>query len=870
MNSRTEFDSHANMVVLGKHAYVFERTGRTCNVSPFTSELGVAPNVPVVDGAIAYDCPFTFKPYILIVRNALYLPQMDHNLIPPFIMRAAGVNVSDVAKIHCADPTVDDHCIIFGDGGKDDLRIPLQLQGIFSYFHTRIPTKTELMDCDKLFITPDASDWNPHCLSFEQNERAMLTYDGEMSENSRRRNVPMALLDNDGEHTLEIAQITVDDWEDNIDTNISCAHVTPCVAEPNISGDNEVEEFAKALSLRGEVSKMFGTLGSTDASFSNKSLFDEPITSDMNELESVLMSMLDPSEVNEVQAAISAISADKSAGISPEMLAKVWCIPENLAKCAVDQNTQLCRHNADNHLSRHLSTNDRMLRYRRLQSIFYTDTMFALKHRSTRGNACCQIFVSDKGFVAIYPMKSQKEFPTALHWFCKQVGVPDTMVVDGHRSLQSGKVRRFCDQVGTTLKIPEAHTPWANRAELYIGILKEATRKDLRSSNAPMVLWDYAIERRARIHNAVPRPLFQSNGLAPHTATFGVEGDISNICTFGWYEWVYYRDDCSFPENKEKLGRVLDPIKNEGNEMAQAILNSNAKVVSRRSLRRLNVEERHSDTHKQKQKLFDEVVKKKLGDSMKTTMKPDYTPYSDNDEPELIVAPEENDPINIDGTAAFEQPVTDQWINAELNLTQGEALQNAKVIGRSKDENGQIIGTYHENPMLNTVVYDVEFPDGEIKEYGANIIAENMYAQVDSDGHRHQLVDGIIDFKKDPDKAVSMADKYIVTKSGQRRMRKSTTGWKLLVQFKNSSEEWIPLSVMKESNPVEVAEFAVARGIDQEPAFAWWVPYTLRKRDVIISAVVGGVRQITHKYGVEVPRSIKESFDLDAKNGNTY
>ena len=53
--------------------------------------------------------------------------------------------------------------------------------------------------------------------------------------------------------------------------------------------------------------------------------------------------------------------------------------------------------------------------------------------------------MSDKGFVAIYPMKSQKELPTALHWFCKQVGVPDTMVVDGHRSLQSGKVRRFCD-----------------------------------------------------------------------------------------------------------------------------------------------------------------------------------------------------------------------------------------------------------------------------------------------------------------------------------------------------------------------------------------------------------------------------------------
>ena len=103
-----------------------------------------------------------------------------------------------------------------------------------------------------------------------------------------------------------------------------------------------------------------------------------------------------------------------------------------------------------------------MLRYRRLQSVFFTDTLFALKHKSTRGNVCCQVFASDKGYVAVYPMKSQKEFPMALHWFCKQVGVPDSLVVDGHRSLQSGQVRRFCDQVGTTLRILEAHTPWAN------------------------------------------------------------------------------------------------------------------------------------------------------------------------------------------------------------------------------------------------------------------------------------------------------------------------------------------------------------------------------------------------------------------------
>ena len=80
---------------------------------------------------------------------------------------------------------------------------------------------------------------------------------------------------------------------------------------------------------------------------------------------------------------------------------------------------------------------------------------------------------------------------------------------------------------------------------------------------------------------------------------------------------------------------------------------------------------------------------------------------------------------------------------------------------------------------------------------------------------------------------------------------------------------WISLKDLKESNPVDVAEFAVARGIDDEPAFKWWIPYTLRKRDTIISAVRIRLKVSTNKYGVEVPTSIEHGKRLDKENGNT-
>jgi len=57
----------------------------------------------------------------------------------------------------------------------------------------------------------------------------------------------------------------------------------------------------------------------------------------------------------------------------------------------------------------------------------------------------------------------------------------------------------------------------------------------------------------------------------------------------------------------------------------------------------------------------------------------------------------DNDPV--DGKfGLFEKPITDQLINTELNLPQGEEYRKARVVGRAKDMNGNIVGEYDENP----------------------------------------------------------------------------------------------------------------------------------------------------------------------------
>ena len=80
-------------------------------------------------------------------------------------------------------------------------------------------------------------------------------------------------------------------------------------------------------------------------------------------------------------------------------------------------------------------------------------------------------------------------------------------------------------------------------------------------------------------------------------------------------------------------------------------------------------------------------------------------------------------------------------------------------------------GKYDDNPFLNSITYEVEISDGQVREYLVNLIAKNMLTQVDSDGYSMALMEGIIDYAKDNSITVQKQDKHITVKSGQRRLR---------------------------------------------------------------------------------------------------
>ena len=209
-------------------------------------------------------------------------------------------------------------------------------------------------------------------------------------------------------------------------------------------------------------------------------------------------------------------------------------------------------------------------------------------------------------------------------------------------------------------------------------------------------------------------------------------------------------------------------------------------------------------------KAFDAQVKQKMGEpftyedfgvdpALEDFVTPVYEPYEDEDDGEQPTVPDADD---------VTPDTYDQYVGAEVLLPIGDRLQTGKVTSWKRNADGTPVGKAHTKSACDTRSYIVEFPDGQVNEYTANTIAENMYSQCDAEGNQYLLLEAIVDHRKDGH-AVEKADMYIKAGSN-RQLRKTTKGWFLCVEWKDGTTSWEKLADLKESNPVEVAEYATA------------------------------------------------------------
>lgn len=225
------------------------------------------------------------------------------------------------------------------------------------------------------------------------------------------------------------------------------------------------------------------------------------------------------------------------------------------------------------------------------------------------------------------------------------------------------------------------------------------------------------------------------------------------------------------------LGRWLGVTDHIGNGLTYKVIISNAEILSRSTVIKLSEEDRSKNEMKKKMNTLDESIKLKLGTYEKANLD-DVTQEQSEVYRQLFEGEDEPHPVeNVDlmensvipeaddgaFSEALSEELNDRYLGVNVLLPQDGKLQEARVISRKRTHDGKrLTGKGHFNPILDSRIYNVEFPDGGIGEFTTNIIAESLYSSLDEEGHNYyDLLESIIAHRCSPDAVVKENGYYI-------------------------------------------------------------------------------------------------------------
>ena len=587
---------------------------------------------------------------------------------------------------------------------------------------------------------------------------------------------------------------------------------------------------------------------------------------------------------NYASSTVSEVSTSgRSSLVTPTQLARRWRCSIDVAKRTLETTTQRAMHDYTNLVGgRRIRPTQYQLRYPRLSRELYCDIWHG-PCTSLEGNKFAVVYAASCQWSRVFPIRKKEESHLSLDRLFRAIGFPEAIVPDYAKELTLGKFLRKAQQAQVAIHPIEPYMHNLRPAEDCIRELVRLYSRTMVAMNVPAPLWDRCMIWVAEIRSHMNLGHPEQGGQVGATCITGTTRDVSHIANFGFYEWIWYHTPKETGEpTRMRLGRWCGPSFDVGDVLCNAVLNSKGSILHKTSVFPLKPEETSSEEIKQMKHDWDMELKAKLGDRVKGLTEsdiesdkyfrphwdpviPEYQKYEDLDKPaeDTFEPPpdiETADPAEID-----------RWTSARIRTMRGDTPVLGTVKGRKRGPDGEFIGTWESNPILDTSVYEVELDDGSIECYLANQIAEEIYQRVDDDGYLVDEIKDIVDHKKDAS-AVAGDDSFVDVR-GQRKLRRTTKGWKLLVEWKSGDSSWESLADLKEAYPVKVAEYALGRKIMTEPAFAWWAPHVLKKKDRILKMLQKRiVKRKNEKFGIEVPKpmDVKRALEIDRETGTDH
>ena len=914
--NESHLDSHADTSACGSNMIVLDGTITDyVDVAPFSDEYTPIKDVPIGTCVTAYDSAENGETIILCFGESLYFGnKLKQSLLCPNQMRACGNVVEDTPRQFDRRSK---HGITFRDSAEErEFFVPLELDGVISYMNTRKPNNEELQNCKHYWATSGTKPWEPYSKTFEENEQSANDSDDVIRNIAANKSVRFKNVvdmntddndnnDEDGAYNKEnLGHDLHCEWLNNLCCSRNLSAIA--IAEDGLLLDrmvnnNDVSYLSRSNSgdrnnrptlITHELNKCVKDAISRNTIRTINSLHTpllERVAPNGNDIAEALQrdkqcinisAVHQQFNMNNIESyrlgnsrlgTISELTTNnKRPSIDPELLSKTWGIGLQRAKETLKVTTQKGIRNPNSVAKRFVTQPFR--NKKSLKGKFFSDTMHFNTTSVQRNEKCAQVTTNGKGFSHFHPIQSKYQASDGLSCFINEYGIMDHLVVDGAKEQGSydswktnwQKLIRKYDIRQTWI---QPYCWWQNAAEREIGEIRRDIKAFTHRKGSPKRLWgflgNFICGKRNRTSLSIPSNM----GRTGHEIVTGSTPDITMYVIIGWYDFVYYKDE---KDNEQKIGRNLGPAEEFGAGDCYYILALTGKVYVTNTAMKIPAGDTFLPDTKRQMDKFDKSIEEKIGDGIKKSDEkfsgyPDYGDLFAEDEPDMPLEPEALMP-EVEEVTAEEY---DEYIGAEVLMPSGDGHMKAVVKRRTHNDDGKPVGLKNSNPILDTREYHLEYEDGSTQVYAANLVAENIYAQVDDEGNMFSLMESIIDHKSDGS-ALKGEDGFYLTKTGNRRKKPTTRGWQLLVQWKDGTTTWIKLADMKESYSLETADYARDNLIDNEPAFAWWVPHVLRKRARVVCGAKTKYWLKTHKYGVRLPKTTKEALQIDIDTGTDF
>ena len=526
-------------------------------------------------------------------------------------------------------------------------------------------------------------------------------------------------------------------------------------------------------------------------------------------------------------------------------------VPKARIQKTIEHTTQFARLDTRLPLRKHFKSRFPAANVSRLNETVATDTFFfdtpalddgILGHG---GTTMLQLYCGcDSQLTAVYPMKSESEMSNTLEDFIRQYGAPNGIFSDNAKAQVGRAVQEILRMYAIKDFQCEPHHQHQNPAERRIQEVKKLSNHMLDRTGAPAKLWLLCVTFIVYLLNRL-----SSETLAwktPLEVATGQQPDISALLAFRWYEPVYYKSydpSSSFPSSSsEKLGRIVGIAENKGDALTFLVMDSiTSQVVTRSELR--------SAVTVDTPNLRVEFMGNPLTDG------------GEHPATKPIMSATDIAGLDINPSDLRLPRFTPEELLGKVfvrNLDDNKSYR-AKVIRKIIDQDAE----NHKN-----IKFLVELGDGEFDE----IITYNKLCEI---------IEDIEDQESSPEQPKWT---FSSIQGHQGPLKPNHPDYKgslynVLVQWEDGSQTYEPLQLMIQDDPITLAIYARKNNLLKTPGWKRLshIAQDIAKERSELKRVVKNYNIMKgkrgkgpiYKFGIQIPRNVKEAYELDAKNGNT-